>query len=150
MQLPDRGRKLFHITELLLYSLLRNVAPRQGTETCQLAYPPCRPPPIEKCSSPIGDGNLHCNHHDIFIMIEKCSSPIGDGNRISNILNSIISLRNVAPRQGTETFILLSSVLRLPLRNVAPRQGTETRNPRDERNDSKIEKCSSPIGDGNF
>ena len=38
-------------------------------------------PTIEKCSSPIGDGN--CDHHvriELFEFIEKCSSPIGDGN----------------------------------------------------------------------
>ena len=37
-------------------------------------------------------------------------------------------LRNVVPRQGTETFqpILSDCILRSLLRNVVPRQGTET------------------------
>ena len=36
---------------------------------------------IEKCSSPIGDGNrkMHVDFN-FSITIEKCSSPIGDGN----------------------------------------------------------------------
>mgnify|MGYP001780935483 CR=1 FL=1 len=38
---------------------------------------------IEKCSSPIGDGNL-CGKSFVEFRekIEKCSSPIGDGNVI--------------------------------------------------------------------
>ena len=43
---------------------------------------------IEKCSSPIGDGNcmkLSCIGRNRFI--EKCSSPIGDGNdRVENCM----------------------------------------------------------------
>ena len=36
---------------------------------------------IEKCSSPIGDGNKEpCEQVDVEFSIEKCSSPIGDGN----------------------------------------------------------------------
>ena len=38
---------------------------------------------IEKCSSPIGDGNSVIRVLYIFAKnIEKCSSPIGDGNSI--------------------------------------------------------------------
>ena len=37
---------------------------------------------IEKCSSPIGDGNSVIRVLYIFAKnIEKCSSPIGDGNK---------------------------------------------------------------------
>ena len=44
---------------------------------------------IEKCSSPIGDGNslrkaVGCKA----LLIEKCSSPIGDGNCLSVIFIS--------------------------------------------------------------
>ena len=60
--------------------------------------------------------------------IEKCSSPTGDGN-----------IRTIA----FETFVP-------GLRNVVPRQGTETM--WDSLNNKRcitIEKCSSPTGDGN-
>ena len=64
------------------------------------------------------------------IPIEKCSSPTGDGNdtthhKVKNI--PTVALRNVVPRQGTETKpkISMQSKHRL-LRNVVPRQGTET------------------------
>ena len=59
---------------------LRNVVPRQGTETCNLLR--CRVLlRIEKCSSPTGDGN--CTPYPLLLkdnFIEKCSSPTGDGN----------------------------------------------------------------------
>ena len=60
---------------------------------------------IEKCSSPTGDGNfdelLFC--HSVKI-IEKCSSPTGDGNLLTDLtVNRSFELRNVVPRQGTET-----------------------------------------------
>ena len=61
-------------------------------------------------------------------------------------------LRNVVPRQGTETFILSESLncfLCDKLRNVVPRQGTETMFSVLESYISLIEKCSSPTGDGN-
>ena len=35
---------------------------------------------IEKCSSPIGDGNESLQINKLGQAIEKCSSPIGDGN----------------------------------------------------------------------
>ena len=38
---------------------------------------------IEKCSSPIGDGNVEDAIIDYWKKIEKCSSPIGDGNFLS-------------------------------------------------------------------
>ena len=110
--------------------VLRNVAPRQGTETFKHFFIyPAKNHSIEKCSSPIGDGNsTHCcvcyikrqlrnvaprqgteTIYELciincFIDIEKCSSPIGDGNLCPSIaIITQVLLRNVAPRQGTET-----------------------------------------------
>ena len=84
---------------------------------------------IEKCSSPTGDGNLAFLAVDNLVsFIEKCSSPTGDGNRsiiLSLICNNL--LRNVVPRQGTETNSSINSS------GIA----------------FSIEKCSSPTGDGN-
>ena len=61
--------------------VLRNVVPRQGTETKWKEY--------------ITDFNK----------IEKCSSPTGDGNNqhVLLSLSVLTGLRNVVPRQGTET-----------------------------------------------
>ena len=60
--------------------VLRNVVPRQGTET---AVQP-------------GD--------EVQAMIEKCSSPTGDGNnKLASFFILSDLLRNVVPRQGTET-----------------------------------------------
>ena len=59
---------------------------------------------IEKCSSPTGDGNELVALEYLGLAIEKCSSPTGDGNCIPKgyrITPTI--LRNVVPRQGTET-----------------------------------------------
>ena len=56
---------------------------------------------IEKCSSPIGDGNSRLLLHSYdLIPIEKCSSPIGDGNVSEQIVAHLFycPLRNVAPR----------------------------------------------------
>ena len=61
-------------------------------------------------------------------------------------------LRNVVPRQGTETLFLLSiRFSSKPLRNVVPRQGTETLEKflQSLCISFTIEKCSSPTGDGN-
>ena len=42
-------------------------------------------PLIEKCSSPIGDGNFYgYKRKALHEFIEKCSSPIGDGNIVSS------------------------------------------------------------------
>ena len=57
--------------------------------------------PIEKCSSPIGDGNRFVLLFVVFEnLIEKCSSPIGDGNskKLVKEKKSKRILRNVAPR----------------------------------------------------
>ena len=82
---------------------MRNVVPRQGTET------------VFSCLNK----RLH--------IIEKCSSPTGDGNdqKIDNSKYVDAVLRNVVPRQGTETIIDVYS-FKFQLRNVVPRQGTET------------------------
>ena len=63
------------------------------------------------------------------IIIEKCSSPTGDGNSMSMWRSTVAfdTLRNVVPRQGTETV----------------KQESFTKNY------ICIEKCSSPTGDGN-
>ena len=62
-------------------------------------------------------------------IIEKCSSPTGDGNHFYVLLIGILGmkkLRNVVPRQGTETFENSFLKVSIILRNVVPRQGTET------------------------
>ena len=58
---------------------LRNVVPRQGTET------------------------HHCQAVRITLSLEKCSSPTGDGNFEDEFITPEDILRNVVPRQGTET-----------------------------------------------
>ena len=66
---------------------------------------------IEKCSSPIGDGNNNSSRSSVwFLLIEKCSSPIGDGNTGPTPFAQQPLLRNVAPRQGTETQFIHASV----------------------------------------
>ena len=87
--------------------VLRNVVPRQGTETKMQDLNKATLT-IEKCSSPTGDGNfLHLSLS--LSTIEKCSSPTGDGNyfHIITIMFSVL-LRNVVPRQGTETIFTSS------------------------------------------
>ena len=84
-------------------------------------------------------------------IIEKCSSPTGDGNyfHIITIMFSVL-LRNVVPRQGTETYHNKNTAIRNRLlRNVVPRQGTETYIQFPTASETIIEKCSSPTGDGN-
>ena len=71
---------------------MRNVAPRSGTEilTTKLKVIQVK---IEKCSSPIGDGNFINLIFDCKHIIEKCSSPIGDGNLIIRMeLTNIIEI----------------------------------------------------------
>ena len=60
---------------------LRNVVPRQGTETFRKVFTIV-----------------------MYFVIEKCSSPTGDGNLLTDLtVNRSFELRNVVPRQGTET-----------------------------------------------
>ena len=61
--------------------VLRNVVPRQGTET-MFSVLESYISLIEKCSSPTGDGNSLARLIDLqsALIIEKCSSPTGDGN----------------------------------------------------------------------
>ena len=84
---------------------LRNVVPRQGTETLN-------------SSSTV----------KLLSIIEKCSSPTGDGNQPPEPPFEYLhpKLRNVVPRQGTETIIAETQRKAVLLRNVVPRQGTET------------------------
>ena len=107
--------------------VLRNVVPRQGTETVHQSIL-CQQLLIEKCSSPTGDGNIILQSDKNRSIIEKCSSPTGDGNVIKNFLYCYgNTLRNVVPRQGTETVYTALVVYPIKrLRNVVPRQGTET------------------------
>ena len=60
-------------------------------------------------------------------------------------------MRNVVPRQGTETQCCVRWIKQYVLRNVVPRQGTETLILFYFLISSSIliEKCSSPTGDGN-
>ena len=45
-------------------------------------------------------------------MIKKYSSPRGDGNKIAEVTLLIrLILRNIAPREGTETFLIALPVL---------------------------------------
>ena len=131
--------------------VLRNVVPRQGTET--ITKIPAGPiAVIEKCSSPTGDGNdvgtfvwKRCHERlrnvvprqgtetcrslsDVVrYTIEKCSSPTGDGNHKLMFTTLLSALRNVVPRQGTETGSMTNvRHCNHSLRNVVPRQGTET------------------------
>ena len=66
---------------LMLNQQLRNVVPRQGTET-MFSVLESYISLIEKCSSPTGDGNSLARLIDLqsALIIEKCSSPTGDGN----------------------------------------------------------------------
>ena len=85
--------------------VLRNVVPRQGTETVPGLENARIVKNIEKCSSPTGDGNGESIYHERMQLI----------------------LRNVVPRQGTETQDARHhDIFALSLRNVVPRQGTET------------------------
>ena len=78
MQLPDRGRKQSFLAQKICLKK------------------------IEKCSSPIGDGNMKTlqSNFTAVRIIEKCSSPIGDGNRaLSGVITKKLGvLRIVAPR----------------------------------------------------
>ena len=67
---------------------LRNIAPREGTER------------VLKLDKESGE------------MIKKYSSPRGDGNKIAEVTLLIrLILRNIAPREGTETFLIALPVL---------------------------------------
>ena len=83
---------------------------------------------IEKHSSPTGDGNPSLSVLVFPVLIEKHSSPTGDGNQLSllHFLFRFKQLRNIVPRQGTETAV--ANAVSIP---------------------PGIEKHSSPTGDGN-
>ena len=90
---------------VIFHNVLRNVVPRQGTETCfHLHVKNFLSVPLEKCSSPTGDGNINMVLATDAKQLEKCSSPTGDGNNESlSMTIPYVILRNVVPRQGTET-----------------------------------------------
>ena len=107
---PRQGTETYHNKNTAIRNrLLRNVVPRQGTET-YIQFPTASETIIEKCSSPTGDGNSF--NLLIFLFFHN-------------------SLRNVVPRQGTETRTRISFHRLSRLRNVVPRQGTETCYPPD-------------------
>ena len=77
---------------------------------------------IEKCSSPIGDGNNtgFCKHS--MENIEKCSSPIGDGNSNNALVRvSIVIEKCSSPIGDGNVQLIFVPLFSLPLRNVAPR-----------------------------
>ena len=84
---------------------------------------------IEKCSSPIGDGNAVIMSALFFLFpIEKCSSPIGDGNRQEKSFESHWkTIEKCSSPIGDGNCVLWAWLTSC----------------------KSIEKCSSPIGDGN-
>ena len=129
---------------------MRNVVPRQGTETCNLLR--CRVLlRIEKCSSPTGDGN--CTPYPLLLkdnFIEKCSSPTGDGNHFPMRIMRVTVIEKCSSPTGDGNRRKRYPPKPVKLRNVVPRQGTETNSSINSSGIAfSIEKCSSPTGDGN-
>ena len=60
---------------------------------------------IEKYKSPTGDGNSKSySSYALISPIEKYKSPTGDGNNLRPaFVSPDVLLRNISPRQGTET-----------------------------------------------
>ena len=106
--------------------VLRNIAPREGTERRFTEYAQERVK-IKKYSSPRGDGKF---------------SSLSIGLKFSK-------LRNIAPREGTERINNLFTRHVFTLRNIAPREGTERVLKLDKESGEMIKKYSSPRGDGN-
>ena len=108
--------------------VLRNVVPRQGTETESTNDSYTSEEKIEKCSSPTGDGNASCFCLGALLSIEKCSSPTGDGNMpISSSKHPLICIEKCSSPTGDGN--AKNMCKELP---------------------ELIEKCSSPTGDGNL
>ena len=62
---------------------------------------------IEKCSSPIGDGNREKDHSNVAgMLIEKCSSPIGDGNShyTLNVCHCLVPIEKCSSPIGDGNF----------------------------------------------
>ena len=86
-----------------------------------------------------------------FFQIKKYSSPRGDGNFVTRLIEPVIvKLRNIAPREGTETRLLNCSSKRIQIKKYS--------SPRGDGNATEtgylvsgfwIKKYSSPRGDGN-
>ena len=150
---PRQGTETLLLFFAYLFNdlILRNIVPRQGTETFYRAADYRIQEWIEKYSSPTGDGNgIFTVINKPTCFIEKYSSPTGDGNQTIFLLFRLCRLRNIVPRQGTETtcltlFLKCGDVLR----NIVPRQGTETMDKISSIFSLWIEKYSSPTGDGN-
>ena len=84
--------------------VLRNVVPRQGTETILLESSEILPKTLRNVVPRQGTETLRFFCDSFRIIIEKCSSPTGDGNNVEPHKQPAgLLLRNVVPRQGTET-----------------------------------------------
>ena len=128
---------------------LRNVVPRQGTETKNTCYSVVKVQ-IEKCSSPTGDGNSETFVVNVIVVLRNVVPRQGTETSLPFFSETFVVLRNVVPRQGTETIDVCCTNIVCRLRNVVPRQGTEKMlQELDSGNMEAIEKCSSPTGDGN-
>ena len=126
---PREGTEsLCHIFCANHSSLLRNIAPREGTETpVNTSYR--RSTLIKKYSSPRGDGNIK----PVRVKVIPCTA-----------------LRNIAPREGTEIHIFTTNHSYLFIKKYS--------SPRGDGNEffnlsfelfNRIKKYSSPRGDGN-
>ena len=110
--------------------LLRNIAPREGTETnpgkCFRQMVRCK---IKKYSSPRGDGNVASGSATtLTLSIKKYSSPRGDGNNVFGCLKiNYDFIKKYSSPRGDGNLPLFPS-----LRSV-----------------NRIKKYSSPRGDGN-
>ena len=158
--------------------VLRNIAPREGTETTTSIFHVCGVLAILRNIAPREGTETFCHSatcHVIGLPIKKYSSPRGDGNISSfHVLHLLYKLRNIAPREGTETPVNTSyrrstlikkyssprgdgnikpvRVKVIPctaLRNIAPREGTEIHIFTTNHSYLFIKKYSSPRGDGN-
>ena len=110
--------------------VLRNIAPREGTETnpgkCFRQMVRCK---IKKYSSPRGDGNVASGSATtLTLSIKKYSSPRGDGNNVFGCLKiNYDFIKKYSSPRGDGNLPLFPS-----LRSV-----------------NRIKKYSSPRGDGN-
>ena len=78
---------------------------------------------IEKCSSPIGDGNRYQITDGFLLTIEKCSSPIGDGNDATYTEGNNMNIEKCSSPigDGNGGLDMLVILFDFALRNVAPR-----------------------------
>ena len=126
---PTGDGNFLRLTRRNCNRLLRNIAPRQGTETwVHTIWHWCRSFQLRNIAPRQGTETRISDILHIFVFsIEKHSSPTGDGNNgLNQIQDCGYELRNIAPRQGTETMPCKLWLFLVKLRNIAPRQGTET------------------------